>query len=95
MMLSATVIIYLQSNVNWALGLAVPAALMGLSCIVFFMGTRLYVCIRPEGSPFTSFAHFLVAATRKSHLRRAQGVASGDELFDPSHQSKVVQAGLH
>ncbi|CAD6266792.1 unnamed protein product [Miscanthus lutarioriparius] len=51
MMISATVIIYLQSNVNWALGLAVPATLMGLSCVLFFMGTQLYVRVRPEGSP--------------------------------------------
>ncbi|XP_047047362.1 protein NRT1/ PTR FAMILY 2.11-like [Lolium rigidum] len=89
MMVSATVIIYLQSNVNWALGLAVPAALMGLSCAVFFMGTRLYVCVRPEGSPFTSFAQVLVAAVRKRHLRR-QGGTGGNTLFDPPHRSKVV-----
>uniref|UniRef100_A0A8R7UYC0 Uncharacterized protein n=2 Tax=Triticum urartu TaxID=4572 RepID=A0A8R7UYC0_TRIUA len=86
-MLSATVIIYLQSNVNWALGLAVPAVLMGISCVVFFMGTRLYVRVRPEGSPLTSFAQVLVAAARKRHLRRARSVA---ELFDPPHRSKLV-----
>jgi peptide/histidine transporter 3/4 len=89
MMVSATVIIYLQSNVNWALGLAVPALLMGLSCAVFFMGTRLYVCVRPEGSPFTSFAQVLVAAARKRHLRR-RGDTGADSLFDPPHRSKVV-----
>ncbi|KAM0829600.1 hypothetical protein ACQ4PT_066778 [Festuca glaucescens] len=89
MMVSATVIIYLQSNVNWALGLAVPAALMGLSCAVFFMGARLYVCVRPEGSPFTSFAQVLVAAVRKRHLRR-QGGTGENTLFNPPHRSKVV-----
>ncbi|KAM0880811.1 hypothetical protein ACQ4PT_033323 [Festuca glaucescens] len=89
MMVSATVIIYLQSNVNWALGLAVPAVLMGLSCAVFFMGTRLYVCVRPEGSPFTSFAQVLVAAVRKRHLRR-EGGTGANTLFDPPHRSKVV-----
>ncbi|XP_037439252.1 protein NRT1/ PTR FAMILY 2.11-like [Triticum dicoccoides] len=87
-MISATVIIYLQSYVNWALGLAVPAALMGLSCAVFIMGTRLYVRVRPEGSPFTSFAQVLVAATRKRHLRQALGAEA--ELFDPPHKSKLV-----
>ncbi|VAI12797.1 unnamed protein product [Triticum turgidum subsp. durum] len=87
-MISATVIIYLQSNVNWALGLAVPAALMGLSCAVFIMGTRLYVRVRPEGSPFTSFAQVLVAATLKRHLRQAHGAEA--ELFDPPHRSKLV-----
>ncbi|KAL5205528.1 hypothetical protein ABZP36_033737 [Zizania latifolia] len=83
MMISATLIIYLQSNVNWAIGLAVPAALMGLSCALFFMGTRLYVRVRPEGSPFTSFVRVLVAATRKRRL-------PADDLFDPPHHSKLV-----
>ncbi|VAH25054.1 unnamed protein product [Triticum turgidum subsp. durum] len=87
MMLSATVIIYLQSDVNWALGLAVPAVLMGLSCVLFFMGTRLYVCVCPEGSPFTSFAQVLIAASRKRRLRRSHNTF---ELFDPPHQSKLV-----
>nr|BAJ85122.1 predicted protein [Hordeum vulgare subsp. vulgare] len=86
-MLSGTVIIYLQSSVNWALGLAVPTVLMGISCVVFFMGTRLYVLVRPEGSPLTSFAQVLVAAARKRHLRRARSVA---DLFDPPHRSKLV-----
>ncbi|PAN22100.1 hypothetical protein PAHAL_3G513500 [Panicum hallii] len=85
MMVSATVIIYLQSNVSWALGLAVPATLMGLSCALFFMGTRLYVRVRPEGSPFTSFAQVVVAAYRKRRLPAPKG-----ELFDPPHRSSLV-----
>lgn len=91
MMLSATVIIYLQSSVNWALGLAVPALLMGLSCAVFFMGSRLYVRVRPEGSPFTSFAQVLVAAVRNRKLHLPAGAGGTRELlFDPPHQSKLV-----
>ncbi|CAM0147159.1 unnamed protein product [Urochloa decumbens] len=86
MMVSATVIIYLQSNVSWALGLAVPAALMGLSCALFFMGTRLYVRVRPEGSPLTSLAQVLVAAYRKRRLPRP----SPEQLFDPPHKSSIV-----
>ncbi|CAN6300779.1 unnamed protein product [Urochloa humidicola] len=88
MMISATVIIYLQSNVSWALGLAVPAALMGLSCAVFFMGTRLYVRVRPEGSPFTSFVQVLVAAYRKRGVPSPASPAA--ELFDPPHKSSLV-----
>ncbi|XP_062202215.1 protein NRT1/ PTR FAMILY 2.11-like isoform X2 [Phragmites australis] len=87
MMLSATLIIYLQSNVSWPLGLAVPATLMGLSCALFFMGTRLYVRVCPEGSPFTRFACVIVAALRK---RRLPAPASPEELFDPPHKSSLV-----
>ncbi|CAN6357274.1 unnamed protein product [Urochloa humidicola] len=86
MMISATVIIYLQSNVSWALGLAVPATLMGISCALFFMGTRLYVRVRPEGSPLTSFAQVLVAAYRKRRVAKP----SAEQLFDPPHKSSLV-----
>ncbi|XBI75496.1 hypothetical protein VPH35_068862 [Triticum aestivum] len=60
---------------------------MGISCAVLFIGTHLYVRVRPEGSPLTSFAQVLVAAIRKRHLRRARSIA---ELFDPPHRSKLV-----
>lgn len=85
MMVSATVIIYLQSDVSWALGLAVPATLMGLSCALFFMGTRLYVRVPPEGSPFTSFAQVLVAAARKRRLPAPRA-----DLYDPPHRSSLI-----
>ncbi|BAF30396.1 protein NRT1/ PTR FAMILY 2.11 isoform X1 [Oryza sativa Japonica Group] len=93
MMVSATLIIYLQSNINWAIGLAVPTALMALSCALFFMGTRLYVRVRPEGSPFTSFAQVLVAAARKRRLPAPASPA--DDLFDPPHRSKLVAKIKH
>jgi dipeptide/tripeptide permease len=86
MMVSATVIIYLQSDVSWALGLAVPAALMGLSCALFFMGTRLYVRVRPEGSPFTSFVRVLLAAYRNRRLP----APCGADLYDPPHNSSLI-----
>ncbi|KAK3137136.1 hypothetical protein QOZ80_5BG0448350 [Eleusine coracana subsp. coracana] len=74
------------SDVSWALGLAVPAALMGLSCALFFMGSRLYVRVRPEGSPFTSFARVLLAAYRNRHLPQPLPT----QLYDPPHHSTLV-----
>ncbi|CAL5441402.1 unnamed protein product [Camellia sinensis] len=64
MMVSLTVIVYVQSNVNWALGLAIPAFLMFLSCAVFFIGTRIYVMVIPQGSPLTSVVQVIVAAIK-------------------------------
>ncbi|KAJ6423872.1 hypothetical protein OIU84_024778 [Salix udensis] len=67
-MVSVTVIVYVQSNVSWALGLGIPAFLMLLSCVMFFVGTRIYVVVKPQGSPITTVAQVIVAATKKRGL---------------------------
>lgn len=69
MMISLTVIVYIQSNMSWAIGLAIPTFLMFLSCVFFFVGTKIYVHILPEGSPLTSLVQVLVAAIKKKRLK--------------------------
>lgn len=68
MMLSLTVIVYVQSSISWAIGLGIPALLMLLSCSFFFVGSRIYVKVPPEGSPLTSVVQTLVVAFRKRKL---------------------------
>ena len=67
-MVSITVIVYVQADVNWAIGLAIPTFLMFLSCTFFFIGTRMYVIVKPEGSPLTSISQVIVAAIKKRNL---------------------------
>lgn len=68
MMVSLTIIVYVQANINWAIGLAIPTLLMFLSCAVFFVGTRIYVKVLPDGSPLTSIVQVLVATIKKREL---------------------------
>ncbi|XP_073285761.1 protein NRT1/ PTR FAMILY 2.11-like [Primulina huaijiensis] len=68
MMLSLTVIVYVQSNMSWTIGLGIPAFMMFLSCFFFFVATRIYVKVLPEGSPFTSLVQTLVVAYKKRKL---------------------------
>ncbi|XP_059644728.1 protein NRT1/ PTR FAMILY 2.11-like [Cornus florida] len=69
MMVSLTVIVYVQSDVSWSLGLAIPTFLMFLSCAFFFIGTRIYVIVLPQGSPLTGVVQVIVAAIRKRQLK--------------------------
>ncbi|GAB2269927.1 hypothetical protein Dimus_004845 [Dionaea muscipula] len=69
MMISLTFIVYVQSNINWAIGLAIPAFLMFLSTSVFFIGTKIYVVVKPEGSPMLNVVQVIVAAAKKRHLQ--------------------------
>ncbi|XP_050223985.1 protein NRT1/ PTR FAMILY 2.10-like [Mercurialis annua] len=79
-MVSVTAIVYVQSDVDWAIGLAIPAFLMFLSCTVFFLGTRIYVIVQPQGSPLTSVVQVLVAAAKKRNLKIPENVEFS--LFD-------------
>ncbi|KAL7607514.1 protein NRT1/ PTR FAMILY 2.10 [Lactuca sativa] len=69
---SVTLVVYIQSDVSWAIGLGIPAIFMFISCILFFGGTKMYVKVKPEGSPFTSMARVLVVAVKKRGLKMPQ-----------------------
>ncbi|KAL8547342.1 hypothetical protein ACS0TY_006894 [Phlomoides rotata] len=68
MMVSLTIIVYVQASINWAIGLGIPTFLMFLSCAFFFVGTRMYVVVSPQGSPLTSVVQTLVVAFKKRNL---------------------------
>ncbi|PUZ68789.1 hypothetical protein GQ55_2G056800 [Panicum hallii var. hallii] len=85
---SSTGIIYVQSNVSWWIGFAIPAALMFVSCALFFAGAGLYVRVRPEGVPLAGVLRVTVAAFRK---RRAPAPADpAASLFRTRHASALV-----
>ncbi|KAK3406773.1 hypothetical protein EUGRSUZ_K02917 [Eucalyptus grandis] len=67
-MVSVTLIVYVQSNVSWAIGLLIPAILMLVSCAIFFMGSKIYVRVKAQGSPLTSVAQVIVVAIKKCRL---------------------------
>ncbi|TXG50409.1 hypothetical protein EZV62_022933 [Acer yangbiense] len=69
-MVSLTLIIYVQSNVSWAIGLAIPALLMLIACALFFMGSKIYVKVKATGSPMTSVAQVIVVAIKKRRLKQ-------------------------
>uniref|UniRef100_N1QUX0 Peptide transporter PTR1 n=1 Tax=Aegilops tauschii TaxID=37682 RepID=N1QUX0_AEGTA len=85
---SSTAIIYVQSNVSWWVGFAIPAALLLVSCALFFAGARLYVRVRPEGSPLASVIRVAAAAFRNRHVAAPDD--PGKSLFRTHHASELV-----
>lgn len=65
MVLSMTLVVYVQNSISWSIGFAIPTGFMLLSVVAFFLGTRLYVYVAPEGSVFSSIAQVFVAAFKK------------------------------
>ncbi|KAG4995708.1 hypothetical protein AAZX31_10G005100 [Glycine max] len=60
-----SVLVYIQDNVGWTLGYALPTLGLAISIIIFLAGTPFYRHKLPTGSPFTKMAKVIVAAIRK------------------------------
>lgn len=60
-----TILVYIQDNVGWTLGYALPTLGLAISISIFLAGTRYYRHRVPNGSPFTRMAKVIVA-DRKS-----------------------------
>ncbi|XP_021593005.1 protein NRT1/ PTR FAMILY 3.1 isoform X2 [Manihot esculenta] len=67
-LLAVTMLVYVQDNVGWGLGLGIPSIAMFLSIIAFIVGYPLYRNLDPAGSPFTRLLQVSVAAFRKRKL---------------------------
>ncbi|KAG2301198.1 hypothetical protein Bca52824_029849 [Brassica carinata] len=67
--LSLTLVVYIQSNVSWTIGLTIPVVLMFLACVIFFAGDKLYVKIKASGSPLASIGQVITVAIKKRGLK--------------------------
>ncbi|GAU10974.1 hypothetical protein TSUD_112680 [Trifolium subterraneum] len=67
-MIGFTVIVYMQDHLGWKIGFGVPAALMLISTLSFFLASPLYVKIAKRTSLFTGFAQVTVAAYKNRKL---------------------------
>ncbi|OMO51662.1 Proton-dependent oligopeptide transporter family [Corchorus capsularis] len=85
-LLTLTLVVYIQDSVSWFIGFAIPTSLMVLSIVLFLIGTKIYVHVKPQGSIFSSIAQVLVAAYKKRKLK-LPAVDEGDHqigvLYDP------------
>ncbi|XP_017981444.1 PREDICTED: protein NRT1/ PTR FAMILY 1.1 [Theobroma cacao] len=66
-MISITVIVYIQDKAGWAVGFGVPAGLMLFSTVMFLLGSPLYIKMKANKSLFTSFAQVIAAAWKNRH----------------------------
>lgn len=60
-----TVLVYIQDNVGWTLGYALPTLGLAVSILIFLAGTPFYRHKLRAGSTFTRMAMVIVAAFKK------------------------------
>ena len=64
-----TFLVWVQDNVGWTLGYALPTLGLAISISIFLAGTPFYRHKVPARSPFTRMAKVIVAAIRKCRVR--------------------------
>lgn len=90
MLLAVTVVVYIQDNVGWGLGLGIPTAAMVVSVVSFVAGYPMYRRLEPAGSPFTRLVQVLVAAYRK---RKVAMVEDARMLYENDEMDAPISLG--
>ena len=85
LLLSQTVVVYIQDKVSWSLGFGIPTVLMACSIMLLLIGSRVYVHAKPQGSMFSGIAQVLVAAHKKRHIKLAEEaeIIDVDKFYHP------------
>lgn len=87
-----TAVVYIQIKHGWGSAFGSLAIAMGISNMVFFLGTPIYRHRLPGGSPLTRVAQVLVAAFRKRNAAFSSSELIG--LFEvPGKQSAIKGSG--
>ncbi|XP_065864290.1 protein NRT1/ PTR FAMILY 2.13-like [Euphorbia lathyris] len=89
-LITSTVVVYIQDTVSWVLGFGIPTGLMLCSIILFYLGRRIYVHVNAQGSIFSSLAQVFVAAYTKRGLKLPDAHLSDVIYYDPPPLKETV-----
>ena len=67
-LVASTAVVYVQQEVSWTIGFAIPALCMFLATWIFYFGRKRYVRIKPAESPILRVLKVVFSAT--SHRKR-------------------------
>ncbi|XBI01919.1 hypothetical protein VPH35_130579 [Triticum aestivum] len=86
-LLSATLLVWVQDNIGWTVGYAIPTVLIGFGLAVFVSGGKIYR-YRPlgvGGSPLTRVSQVVVVAARNCRLELPDDTSALHENGNAQH----------
>ncbi|EOA34903.1 hypothetical protein CARUB_v10019982mg [Capsella rubella] len=90
LLITQTVVVYIQDQVSWIIGFSIPTGLMALAVVMFFAGMKRYIYVKPEGSIFSGIAQVIVAARKKRKLKVPAEDDGTVTYYDPAIKSTVL-----
>lgn len=91
LLITQTLVVYIQDSVSWVIGFGIPTILMLCSIVLFFFGTRIYVHVKPEGSVFTGIIQVFVVAFKKRRLRVPDAKGGGSDVAKVAYYDPPVK----
>ncbi|KAF3652015.1 Protein NRT1/ PTR FAMILY 2.8 [Capsicum chinense] len=83
------VVVYIQTNISWFIGFLIPTCCLAVSIVIFLIGRRTYIRLKPQGCVFIDMAKVINAACRKRHVLI---VPTASSLYD--HATKESENEL-
>ncbi|KAL3631107.1 hypothetical protein CASFOL_024091 [Castilleja foliolosa] len=78
LIISLTLVVYIQDKVSWVWGFGIPTTLMLCATVLYFVGMRYYVYVKPEGSALTGVVQVIVASYKKRKAKLPVDVENVD-----------------
>ncbi|KAL1350131.1 protein NRT1/ PTR FAMILY 2.8 [Arachis hypogaea] len=79
LVIALTGVVYIQTNVSWTLGFAIPTLCLAFSIAIFLIGQHTYIRKKPQGSVFSDMAKVITAVCRKCKLK----TSNRTRYYDP------------
>lgn len=93
LVIAVTLVVYLQ-DYSWKWGFGILTMFMAGAIVLFFVGRKYYVYVKPEGSIFSGIVQALVAAYKKRKLKLpSDGVIDG-VYYDPPTKGTYMVPNL-
>ncbi|KAL0297270.1 UNVERIFIED_CONTAM: protein NRT1/ PTR FAMILY 1.2 [Sesamum radiatum] len=95
-LIALTCVVYIQDNMGWGVGFAVPAVLVLFGVSIFFLASRFYVKLKSKTSLLTGFIQVVVASYRNRRLDLKDGInnvchrKNGSGLVFPSENLRFL-----
>ncbi|MBA0706838.1 hypothetical protein Golax_018924 [Gossypium laxum] len=86
LVIALTAVVYIQTNISWVIGFAIPTSCLLVSIVIFVIGHHAYIIMKPQGSVFVDLVKVITAATRKHRLD-----CSRCSLYDPDFHPRTKQ----
>ncbi|XP_073015134.1 protein NRT1/ PTR FAMILY 2.8-like [Primulina eburnea] len=95
LIIALTGVIYVQTNISWMIGYAIPTACLAISITTFLIGMHTYIYKTPQGTVFVDMAKVMAAAYRKRKidLKSGDGIVFYNGVSEAESKSrKTIKA---